>query len=307
MPKRRQLLLGLTGLAGCATVVEPKAPAQPRDALEVAYDIVRTRLPDSAGRVWALFHVHAAHGTGIAYACRAIYGTGYLLDALGIEPEELERVFTLSTDATSYSSTLEAVHIFEHRLSPERAEAAFDAAVETLSNGGRIEGLGFSAAEVMVGTAERLLAAPTPRIIASLPSGEVVGAIQLVGTGGLPRRREREAMVFGVTNPQNGALGFSVPATISRADAVITLNGAADARVLFTAVSTDPQQAEIDAQWITDHVNDALTIDLEIAELRVLGPYLFRAEKNRVVSELAVSRDEAEWVVAMARTFMPGG
>lgn len=313
MPTRRQMLLGIPAIAGCASVSDlgaPTAPSsrtQPRDAMEVAHHILAERLQDAPGRVWALFHVDAARGRRVANACRAVYGVGFLLDAAGIDADDLDRVLTLSSDTVSWHSTLEAVHVYEHRLAPERAAAAFESAVAASPGAQIIEGLGFPAADITVGTAPRLLAAPEPQLLVTLPAEEVVGAIQFVGSGGLPTRTRGRALVAGCTKPSYEVLGIDAPATVSSANAEVSLDGAGNAHVRFAAVSSNPHQAVLDAQWITERVREALTIDIKIAKLRVFGPYTFRARGSLVVSDLLVSRDEAEWIVGMARAQMPGG
>jgi hypothetical protein len=140
----------------------------------------------------------------------------------------------------------------------------------------------------------------------TLPEGDVAAAEQMSFSGGLPLAREGEAITGLAVRPDVDTVGFVVPVTLTSASATLEIT-AKGARVRFRAESNDAETAQLDAAWLTDRVNQALTVDLAFTELNILGPYTFVAAGRYVESTVLFTPDEAEWVVGMARSFMPGG
>jgi hypothetical protein len=252
-----------------------------------------------------LFHVHRARYSRIASLCRGIYGVGYLLDAADLDVTlDVDRVYTTSPDTL----TLDAAHVFEHSLDRQRSRAAFEAVIDhEEAHASRVDDLGFPAAHISIGTTRRLFAAPTPQLFVTLPEGEIVGALQLVASGGLPEARGPEVARLGARWPAESVRGVGFPASLELATMDIELSASGGALVQFRARSRDPAQAAIDAKAMTVNLDDTLTLDLSIIEMRVLGPFEFASEGRYVTARLVLSRDELEWVVGMARTVVPGG
>jgi hypothetical protein len=313
--ERRQLLALLAAnLGGCAlregaplSVTLPPSPAAEADASQIALGIIHDRNTLYGARGWALFHVDAAHGTRLAQASRAVFGVGYLLDAMELDlAEGFARVFTASTGMTNFGHSCEAVHVFEHRLSPERVAEAFEAAVENRRAERFVTSDGHPCAHLRLGSVPRLLALPTPNLIVTLPESAEADVGRFVAGARLPLARAREAVELVCLRPDSEVVGVDIPPTVLDARVTVWLS-AAGAKVDFAALSTDERSAGSDAGWLTQRIDEALTLDLAIAQLKVLGPYLFTADGRTVRSHMRFSRDETEWIVAMARNLQPGG
>jgi hypothetical protein len=293
--------LALAGLASCLPAQEPaRAPVRSarRDAAEIARRIVDARVSGT-------YRSAGARSSAAARLGRSVYGIGYLLDAAGLDVQsDVDCIYAAAPTVDSY----EAAHVIEHSIDDVRMRQAFDAVLEASTRPAELyHDLGFPAADIRLGGHDRFVALPAPGLLVQLPPGEVLGAIQFVGSGGMPPPEGKEVVVLFGEEPALTVPSLPWPPSLRQATIVAEADKLGGARVTFEAESSDAAQAAIDAENMTRDAEDATTIDLWFVKLRVLGPFLFRSAGARVRGEIRLNRDELEWVVAMTLMKTPGG
>lgn len=145
-----------------------------------------------------------------------------------------------------------------------------------------------------------LIAAPRPGIVAILPPESIFAAFRLMEIGGLPAPRGDEAMVFRAWDPrssiQNGPMWSG---DVRYADAMFSFDGEGNSTLAFRAVCTSAEAAREQADRLTAQVEEAQTLGLGGARLRLFDFIQFRAENDRVKMRTHLYADDVDWIVAM--------
>lgn len=146
-----------------------------------------------------------------------------------------------------------------------------------------------------------LVAEPHPGLIVVLPSGRAVEAFRFMEAGGLPAPRDSEAMVFRAWDPMSSIQnGPAWSPDVRYAEAVFTFDGEGNSTLKFRAVCTSAAAAQAQAAVMTTQVDDAQSLSVGGARLRLFDYIEFHAERDRVKMKTNLMADDVDWLVAMS-------
>lgn len=145
-----------------------------------------------------------------------------------------------------------------------------------------------------------LITAPRPGIVAILPPERVLAAFRMAEAGGLPAPRSGEAIVLRAWAPRESVeYGPTWSADVQYLDAALAFDAAGSSTLAFRAVCTSAEAARRQAETLTAQVDEAQSIGLGRARLRLFDFIQFHAEDNRVKMRAHLHADDVDWIVAM--------
>jgi hypothetical protein len=145
-----------------------------------------------------------------------------------------------------------------------------------------------------------LIAAPHPGLVILLPPERAFAAFRMIEGGGLPAPSGQEAMVFRAWDPDRSIQsGPSWSPEVRYAEAVFTFDSTGSSTLKFRAVCTSAEVAKEQAEAMTTQVEQAQTISIGGAKLRLFDFIQFRAEKDRVKMLTRLFPEDVEWLVGM--------
>lgn len=146
-----------------------------------------------------------------------------------------------------------------------------------------------------------LIAAPHPGLIAVLPPERAFAAFRLMEAGGLPAPEGREAMVFRAWDPESSIQGGPPwSADVRFAEAVFTFDASGNSTLRFRAVCTSAEAAKAQAEVMTAQVENAQTLSLGGAKLRLFDYIEFHAKNDRVHMLTHLFEGDVDWIVTMS-------
>lgn len=325
-------VVGVLGLAGCQKVAA-QAPetGEAKSRVPDNADTVAQQAVD--GRVTVTLHVDRLQGFRFSKRLVLLGGWEEALTGTGVDAlTDVRRTFI----AAHASHNGDVAIVLQHTAPEEKVAAAIrgmqkkwvdahrpltaeelDASVD---GGGRIgideyrDGLLLDLAEVPFPAAYRrmkndfahidgpvLVAAPHPGLIAVLPAYLAYAAEKLVTAGGLPGPSNEEAMVFRAWEPDASIQGGPVWShDVRYAEAVFTFDAWGNSNLRFRAVCTSAEAARAQAERMTGQVEDAQSVSIGGARLRLFDYIEFHAERERVQMTTRLFADDVDWIVAMS-------
>jgi hypothetical protein len=276
-------------LAGCAHSMDRTqrnaTPASPlhRDADRIALELC-------SGRVGALYHLEDVGELNAPDIVLTLDGMKELFDRCDLDPRrDLTRAFGVASE--TFSS--DGITVLEHALTPDRLAAVF------ADVGGHPVTQVFPAAQSTIAGVERIVAAPEPHLLVVAPSHHAHALGRFMGTG-LPGARAGEMAFWFSDQPSASVDGNFFPATLQRAELETTIDRRGAAKVRFVALSINDSQARLDAEALTAHARDAISVDIGAFRLSLFDDRVtFRAEAAKVIGETRLSPDEVRWIVAV--------
>ena len=321
-------ILALAGLVGCAQAVAP-APvkvAQVESPVADNADTVAQRAVD--GRVTVTLHVDRLLGFRFSKRLVSLGGWDDALTGTGVDPLlDVQRAFI-----TSHSSHDGDVAIVLQHTAPEEkvaeairgmgkrwAEAHKEPTRDELD--ARIgDGQTYDIDWALPGLSDLpfpatyrrmkndfahidgpvVIAAPHPGLLVVLPAHLSYSMPDMVDAGGLPGPSGGEAMVFRAWLPEYSIQsGPSWSHEVKYAEAVFTFDAEGNSSLKFRAVCTSPEAAKAEAERMTNQVEDAQSVKIAGARLRLFDYIEFHAERERVQMTTRLFADDVDWLVAM--------
>lgn len=146
-----------------------------------------------------------------------------------------------------------------------------------------------------------LIAAPHPGLVILLPPERAFAAFRMIEGGGLPAPAGREAMVFRAWDPERSIQsGPAWSPQVRYAEAEFTFDGTGAGALKFRAVCSSAAVAKQQAEVMTEQVEQAQTVSLGGAKLRLFDFIQFRAERDRVKMLTHLFAEDVEWLVGMS-------
>lgn len=279
----------------------PEAPApKPRNAAEIARSIV-------GAKVGVLVYADRARNHPVGEKAAALNVWQPVLEGTGIDPQrDLERAYVA---APSVRSGDKVIAVAQHKLAPERIQAAVEALIgKSKPPGEWIEGAKVPSARVTVRGQTRVVAIVDEAFLVILPEAFARDAARFAGTGGFVDPEGPEAAVLTAADPSEtlkAPRAPRIPATVKSARATVTLRDDGGADVAATGQSVSPEQAKEDAVALTEAVDDATSIKVAIIKLRLFGPVKFEAEGDVVKSNQRLTADEIDKLFGLVSLVMP--
>ena len=277
-----------------------------------------------AARVTMLLHLDRLRGFRFSRRLMLLGGWADALQGTGIDPlRDVRRAFVAARASHSgqvavvlqhsapedrVARSLEALHRKWQSKQPKggarQASSQLDAGAETLfpdpsqlpfPAAYRSVPVDYSHAEGPV-----LVAAPRPGILAILPPERVLAAFRLADVGGLPAPRGGEAIVIRAWDPRSSVEnGPAWSADVRYVDVVLAFDRSGNTALSFRALCTSREAARRQADLLTTQVDEAQSVALGGARLRLFDFIRFHAEDDRVRMRTQLHADDVDWIVAM--------
>jgi hypothetical protein len=292
--------MGCGGAPRKPAEAQPIEPPRPRNAAAIAQSI-------AGGKVAALLYAERAQGHPITARLAALGLWAPLLEGTGLDPtRDLARAFV---SAPSVDAGWEAVAVLEHKVPPDKLDAALQALVaRSEPPGAALDGLGVPAVRVTLRGQTRVIARVEPAFLVVLPEAKAREAKRFVGTGGFPDPKGDEAAVAMAIDPARTLKAPRVPPvpeTVRALEATVTLSADGGADLALDGASTSPEQAAADAAALSEEVERATTLRISIVKLRVVDPIPFFAEGDRVKAKRHVSPEELDKLFGLLNAVLP--
>jgi hypothetical protein len=293
--------LGCGGGDAQPAIVAPPPPPKPRNAADIAWDIVHAQ-------VGAMIYVDRIRGRPLAAKIQSLELLHQYLDGTGITLEtDVERAF-FASPATNRGS--ESVTVVEHRLANSRLKEDLDLMLSTHRlEGAWLEPAGsIPMARVTARGQTRIMALIDPNFLVFVPEAHAAEVGRFVGTGGFPDPTGPEAVVSRAIDPSRTVRGNRlppIPATISSGVGSITLTDDGGADIALDGQSQSPEQAVADAAEVTRTVEEATTVKVAIIRLRVFKPVEFYAEGDHVKTKVHMTSGEIDSLFGALSAMMP--
>lgn len=320
--------MGILGLAGCAQAVTPAAVKVAEVGSRVAdnADAVAQRAVD--GRVTVTLHVDRLQGFRFSKRLVSLGGWDDALTGTGVDPLlDVRRAFI----ASHSSHDGDVVIVLQHTAPEEKVAGAIRGMlkrwVETHREptadelDARIgDGQMYDIDWALPGLSDMpfpvtyrrmkndfahidgpvVIAAPHPGLLVVLPAHLSYSLRDMVDAGGLPGPSGGEAMVFRAWSPEYSIQsGPAWSHEVKYAEAAFTFDAEGNSSLKFRAVCTSPEAAKAEAERMTNQVEDAQSVKIAGARLRLFDYIEFRAERERVQMTTRLFADDVDWLVAM--------
>ena len=291
---------------GCAGErAEPQTPASavpepppPKDAAEIAHEVAQARIGATLRVDRLRGHPAGERLVGLSRVAEIFEGTG--IDVL----RDASLVFVASTGITRRDT---AVVVVQHELSEEQVRSATEVLMQRSGEAGQwLEGTEVPAARVSVRGHEHILAFPEPEIVVIMPAKLADQVDRFVGPLELPSFEGPHAVDAVVDQPSESLRAKHaprVPQTISRAWIRLLLKPDGGLELESEGKSTTPEQAAADADALTRSVAKATSVKVGFINVRFFRKVPFRAEGERVKSEVKMSAREVARILSMAQMF----
>jgi hypothetical protein len=294
------LLISCGGAPRKDVEAAPVEAPRPRNAAAIAQAI-------AAGKVSMLVYAERTRGHPVAERIAALELWGPVLEGTGIDPKkDLARAFVT---APSVRAEREAVAVLEHTLSAEKLSAGLDALrARSDPPAEDLQGLGLPAMKVTIQGHTRVIATVEPSFLVVLPEAKAAEARRFAGTGGFPDPTGQEAAIATAIEPSRTLKAANtprVPETIRSLEAKITLAKDGGADVALDGASASPEQAQADAQELTEAVDRATSLRVSIVKLRLFDPVKFSAEGDRVKARRHVTPGELDRLFGLLVAVLP--
>jgi hypothetical protein len=174
--------------------------------------------------------------------------------------------------------------------------------------GTALEGIGVPAVQVTLRGHALVVATVEPSFLVVLPEAKGREAKRFIGTGGFADPTGPEAAIATAIDPARTLAAPHaprVPATVSSLKALVTLAADGGADLAIDGPSTSAEQAQADADELTDAIERATTIRVAILKVRVFDPIKFGAEGDRVKAKRHVSPEEVDRLFGLLSALIP--
>lgn len=270
-------------------------PPPPKDAAEIARELTQAR-------IGATLRVDRLRGHPAGERLVRFSGVHELFEGTGIDVlRDASVVFVASTGITRQDT---AVVVVQHSL----PEASVRSVAETLMQrsdppGHWLESTKVPAARISLRGHERILAFPEPQILVVLPSKLADQVDRFTGPLKLPSFEGPQAVDAVVHDPSESLRARHaprVPPTISKAWVRLLLQPEGGLELEAEGKSTNPEQAVADAAALTRSVDKATSVKVAFVRVRFFRKVSFRAEQDRVETEVTMSSKELDKLLSMA-------
>lgn len=297
------LLVGGCGASpgpdGAVGTLPEEPPPKPRNAHEIARAIV-------GGKLDVLLFVHRLRDHSLASKVAGLPTFKRVFEGTDVEPlRDFDRIFVT---APSTRRGAPVVMVGEHALAEERLRAAVDAMVARSDPPGKwLPDVSVPAAQIRVRGESMVVATVAPNLLVVLAEGKASELHRFAGSGGLPEAQGEEAAVATAVEPARTIHGppFRIPPTIGNARGMITLTADEGADLHVEGESTSAEQAQLDAEELSQSIADVTTVKIAIVKVKLFEPVQFEADKKLVKGDRHLTRAELERIFGLVASSMP--
>lgn len=277
-------------------------PTKPKNAVEIARSIVNARV---GVMVWP----SRLQGHAIEKRLHGLNPLRPMLEGTGIDAtRDVVAAYVASTGITSNDI---ALAIVQHKVDPARLQAGLETVMSrSVPQGQWLAGASVPSARVTVRGQTRVVAIVDPEFIVVLPEGIAAQASRFVGTGGFVDSVGPDFAVATALDPSrslSAAHAPPIPPTIRSAEAHLWITADEGVDITSVAESTDPAQAQADAEALTKAIDNATSINLGILKVRMFQQVVFHPEGSQLKSHVHLTHAEVDRLITLAETFIPRG
>jgi hypothetical protein len=256
------------------------------------------------GQVGALVWIDRLRGHPVGPRLLSFGAARGILEGTSVDPlKDLERIFVTSPSVNDKR----AVMFAEHNLTQDRIPGVMNDLVRKSDPPGQIVAdAPFPMVKVQRKGRGGIVAFLPPNFVVAVPEDLAQSLGAFAETGGLPGPEGIEAALAIANNPSETlkARGApDVPSTISTARALITLRPDGGASVDTDAQSASPQQADQDADALTEEIDRLTSVKLGFMTIRAFDKIVFKPKGDQVVSHTSLSRGQLDQILGLAETF----
>jgi len=283
-------------------VVSADAKPPPADAGKIAISL----LP---AKVYAMARLDgiANHAAGVRITRMATVDWG--LESVGLDPlTDFSAAIVASSGLSNQDS-----YVVVARTNPptERRKSAVDTMIARSQPTGRwLDGTSVPTARVLLRSEEQVVVLAEPDLLVVM-SGNLVGkADAFAGPLVLPPHEGPPTIAVRIDDPSNtlrdlGAFPIQIPTTLSWVVLGVDLRPDGGADIQIESQSASPEQANADAATLTQAVDDATSVKVSIVRVRMFRPVVFRAEGDRVKTNVTLSAAEVDMLLSFAEAQWP--
>jgi hypothetical protein len=145
-----------------------------------------------------------------------------------------------------------------------------------------------------------LVAAPQPGLLVVLPPSSAGAAFRMAEGAGLPEPSSGEAMVLRAWDPEQSILdGPAWAREVRYAEVVLAFDGEGGGTLRFRALCSSPEAAREQARVLTSQAEQAQTVSIAGARLRLFDAIELHAERERVRADVRFLAHDIDWWMAM--------
>lgn len=275
-------------------------PPKPKNAIEIARSIVNARV---GVMVWA----DRLHGQPVEARLQSLNPLRSMLEGTGIDvTRDVVAAYVASTGVTTNDVS---VAIVQHKVEATRLQAGLETVMaRSVPRGEWIAGATVPSARVTVRGQTRVVSVVDTEFLAVLPEGIASQASRFVGTGGFVDPVGPDVAVATAIEPSRSLAAAQVPPiprTIRSTEARMWIGHDGGLDITAVGESTDPGQAQADAEALTNSVDNATSINLGILRVRLFQQIVFHPEGSQVKSHVHLTPSEIDRLATLAESFLP--